>query len=120
MRCKPPQCSHDLTRTSREAHRQPESSTDASGVRSASVFAWMRLSASLPPYPRTCPSIAVVATLISQSESIRSQTAQSVKPAGVSRIGRRRQVIIPQVVLDELHLREGDLVEVTALGGRVS
>ena len=47
-------------------------------------------------------------------------TSQRAKPKGVSRIGQRRQVIIPQVVLDELHLRQGDLVEVTAQGGRVS
>jgi AbrB family looped-hinge helix DNA binding protein len=49
-----------------------------------------------------------------------SRTAQRAKPTGISRIGQRRQVIIPQVVLDELQLREGDLVEVTAHGGRVS
>jgi len=49
-----------------------------------------------------------------------SRTAQRSKPSGVSRIGQRRQVIIPRVVLDELQLREGDLVEVTAQGGRVS
>jgi len=47
-------------------------------------------------------------------------TSLRIKPAGVSRIGQRRQVVIPQVVLDELQLRAGDLVEVTAQGGRVS
>jgi AbrB family looped-hinge helix DNA binding protein len=49
-----------------------------------------------------------------------SRRAERAKPAGISRIGQRRQVVIPQVVLDELQLREGDLVEVTAQGGRVS
>jgi AbrB family looped-hinge helix DNA binding protein len=49
-----------------------------------------------------------------------SRTAQRAKPTGVRRIGQRRQVVIPRVVLDELQLREGDLVEVTAQRGRVS
>ena len=49
-----------------------------------------------------------------------SRTVQRPKPTGISRIGQRGQVIIPQVILDKLQLREGDLVEVTAQGGRVS
>lgn len=36
---------------------------------------------------------------------------------GLSRIGQRRQVVIPKVILDALHL---DIVEVTAQGGSVS
>jgi AbrB family looped-hinge helix DNA binding protein len=49
-----------------------------------------------------------------------NRTAERARPAGISRIGRRRQVVIPKVVLDQLQLRAGDLVEVTARGGRVS
>jgi antitoxin component of MazEF toxin-antitoxin module len=43
-----------------------------------------------------------------------------VKAAKVGRIGTRREVIIPRGVLDELRLREGDLVEISTLGGSVS
>jgi AbrB family looped-hinge helix DNA binding protein len=39
--------------------------------------------------------------------------------AAVSRIGQRRQVVIPKRVFDELHLRAGDFVEVSAKGGRL-
>lgn len=51
---------------------------------------------------------------------MRSQTNRGAKPVAVSRIGSRRQVVIPQVVLDELQLSEGDFLEVTAQAGRVS
>jgi AbrB family looped-hinge helix DNA binding protein len=37
----------------------------------------------------------------------------------VSRIGQRRQVVIPKSVFDSLKLREGDFVEVSAEGGRL-
>lgn len=38
----------------------------------------------------------------------------------VSRIGQRRQIVIPKVIFDELRLQEGDFMEVTAKAGRVS
>jgi AbrB family looped-hinge helix DNA binding protein len=41
------------------------------------------------------------------------------KPAALSRIGQRRQVVIPKAVFELLRLREGDFVEVTAEAGRV-
>jgi AbrB family looped-hinge helix DNA binding protein len=37
----------------------------------------------------------------------------------VSRIGQRRQVVIPKRVFDALKLRAGDFVEVSAEGGRL-
>jgi AbrB family looped-hinge helix DNA binding protein len=43
----------------------------------------------------------------------------SVKTAAVSRIGQRRQVVIPKRVFDALKLRAGDFVEVSAEGGRL-
>jgi len=43
----------------------------------------------------------------------------SVKTAVVSRIGQRRQVVIPKRVFDALKLRAGDFVEVSAEGGRL-
>jgi AbrB family looped-hinge helix DNA binding protein len=46
--------------------------------------------------------------------------AQRTKHTVVSRIGQRRQVVIPKAVFDELRLRPGDFVEVTAQGGSVS
>ena len=42
------------------------------------------------------------------------------KLRSTSRIGQRRQVVIPKAVLDELQLHEGDLLEVTAHAGCVS
>ena len=42
------------------------------------------------------------------------------KRTSVSRIGLRREVVIPKDVFDRLGLRKGDLVEVTAHAGRVS
>ena len=44
----------------------------------------------------------------------------SAKETAVSRIGQHRQVVIPKGIFDELHLREGDLMEVTAERGRVA
>jgi AbrB family looped-hinge helix DNA binding protein len=49
-----------------------------------------------------------------------SRNSQVPIPSGVSRIGRRREVVIPQDILDHLHLHEGDLVEVRSHGGRVT
>jgi AbrB family looped-hinge helix DNA binding protein len=37
----------------------------------------------------------------------------------VSRIGQRRQIVIPKRVFDALKLRAGDFVEVSAEGGRL-
>lgn len=42
------------------------------------------------------------------------------KRASLSRIGQRRQVVIPKEIFDRLRLREGDFVEVTVDDGRVS
>jgi len=39
---------------------------------------------------------------------------------GVSRIGQRRQVVIPKRVYDALHLQEGDFLEMTAERGRLA
>jgi AbrB family looped-hinge helix DNA binding protein len=38
----------------------------------------------------------------------------------VSRIGQRRQVVIPKKIFDELALVEGDFMEVTVENGRVA
>lgn len=43
----------------------------------------------------------------------------SVKPVDISRIGQRRQVVIPKRVFDALKLRTGDFVEVSAEGGHL-
>jgi len=40
--------------------------------------------------------------------------------AAVSRIGQRRQVVIPKAVFEALQLREGDFVEMTVERGRVA
>ncbi len=37
----------------------------------------------------------------------------------ISKLGQRRQVVIPQEICDELGLQEGDFVEVTSAEGRV-
>ena len=48
-------------------------------------------------------------------------TEPSEKTVGISRIGQRRQMVIPKSVFDELHLETGDFVEVTGEGsGRFS
>jgi AbrB family looped-hinge helix DNA binding protein len=43
----------------------------------------------------------------------------SAKPNEVSRIGQRRQVVIPKRVFDVLQLREGDFFEVTVERGNL-
>ena len=40
--------------------------------------------------------------------------------ASVSRIGQRRQVVIPKAVFEALRLREGDFVEMTVERGRLA
>lgn len=47
---------------------------------------------------------------------ISRQSAQ----APVSKIGQRRQVVIPKQVFDDLQLREGDFMEVTIEHGRLA
>jgi len=37
----------------------------------------------------------------------------------VSRVGKRRQIVIPKAVCEEVGLREGDFVEVSSRKGRV-
>jgi len=46
-------------------------------------------------------------------------SGNSVASAAVSRIGQRRQVVIPKRVFDALKLRTGDFVDVSAEGGRL-
>jgi len=46
-------------------------------------------------------------------------SGSSVASSVVSRIGQRRQVVIPKRVFDALKLRTGDFVEVSAEGGRL-
>jgi len=43
----------------------------------------------------------------------------AVNSTAVSRIGQRRQVVIPKRVFDALKLQAGDFVEVSAEGGRL-
>ena len=43
-----------------------------------------------------------------------------VGTAALSRIGQRRQVVIPKRIFDAMKLKEGDFMEVTAERGRVS
>jgi AbrB family looped-hinge helix DNA binding protein len=38
----------------------------------------------------------------------------------ISRIGQRRQVVIPKAVFDAMQLREGDFLEVTVERGRLA
>jgi AbrB family looped-hinge helix DNA binding protein len=49
---------------------------------------------------------------------VRNVTSAEGK-AALSRIGQRRQVVIPKAVFDSLGLEEGDFVEVVAEGRRV-
>jgi AbrB family looped-hinge helix DNA binding protein len=44
----------------------------------------------------------------------------ATRSAGVSRIGQRRQVVIPKQVFEALQLQEGDFVEVTVERGRLA
>jgi len=39
---------------------------------------------------------------------------------GVSRIGQRRQVVIPKAVFEALHLQKGDFLEMTVERGRLA
>lgn len=40
--------------------------------------------------------------------------------AGVSRIGQRRQVVIPKAIFEALELQEGDFLEITVERGRLA
>ena len=44
---------------------------------------------------------------------------KEVVSAPLSRIGQRRQIVIPKAIFEELRLQTGDLLEVTAKAGRV-
>ncbi len=44
----------------------------------------------------------------------------SAYPTAISRIGQRRQVVIPKAVFEALQLEEGDFVEVTVERGRLA
>ena len=46
-------------------------------------------------------------------------SGNAVPSTTVSRIGQRRQVVIPKRIFDALKLRAGDFVEVSAEGGRL-
>jgi bifunctional DNA-binding transcriptional regulator/antitoxin component of YhaV-PrlF toxin-antitoxin module len=47
--------------------------------------------------------------------------SRSAKASGISRIGQRREMVIPKTVFDELELARGDFVEITSDGaGRFS
>jgi AbrB family looped-hinge helix DNA binding protein len=44
----------------------------------------------------------------------------TTKRAALSRIGQRRQVVIPKAIFEAMQLKAGDVMEVTAERGRVS
>src|ERR1035438_1907113 len=48
------------------------------------------------------------------------QAERTAPTSAVSRIGQRRQVVIPKKIFDALALAEGDFMEVTAENGRVA
>jgi AbrB family looped-hinge helix DNA binding protein len=48
------------------------------------------------------------------------QVAGNAGLAALSRIGQRRQVVIPKKIFDAMRLKAGDFMEVTAESGRVS
>ncbi|MGA2327220.1 MAG: AbrB/MazE/SpoVT family DNA-binding domain-containing protein [Bryobacteraceae bacterium] len=48
------------------------------------------------------------------------QAAGNAGPAALSRIGQRRQVVIPKKIFDAMRLRPGDFMEVTVESGHVS
>ncbi|MGO9095302.1 MAG: AbrB/MazE/SpoVT family DNA-binding domain-containing protein [Bryobacteraceae bacterium] len=48
------------------------------------------------------------------------QAAGNAGLAALSRIGQRRQVVIPKKIFDAMRLKAGDFMEVTAERGRVS
>ena len=45
-----------------------------------------------------------------------NQLERSEKKVVISRIGQRRQMVIPQSIFDSLHLTMGDFVEITGNG----
>lgn len=47
-------------------------------------------------------------------------SARNSAHAGVSRIGQRRQVVIPKPIFEALRLQEGDFVEMTVERGRLA
>jgi AbrB family looped-hinge helix DNA binding protein len=49
-----------------------------------------------------------------------AQADSSARTGALSRIGQRRQVVIPKEVFDALALAEGDFTEVTAENSRVA
>jgi AbrB family looped-hinge helix DNA binding protein len=51
--------------------------------------------------------------------SVRSPAPTPNQSAAVSRIGQRRQVVIPKRLFEVLQLQEGDFVEVTVQRGRL-
>ena len=59
-----------------------------------------------------------------QLRSIRYAESMPVRNSerlpAISRIGQRRQVVIPKAVFEALQLREGDFVEMTVEHGRVA
>lgn len=44
----------------------------------------------------------------------------TTKRAELSRIGQRRQIVIPKAIFEAMQLKTGDVMEVTAERGRVS
>jgi AbrB family looped-hinge helix DNA binding protein len=45
--------------------------------------------------------------------NVKSHASTRRQPMPISKLGQRRQVVIPKEICDELGLREGDFVEVT-------
>ena len=44
--------------------------------------------------------------------TVKPQASMRRQPMRISKLGQRRQVVIPKEICDELGLREGDVVEV--------
>jgi AbrB family looped-hinge helix DNA binding protein len=49
-----------------------------------------------------------------------TQLERGETQGAISRIGQRRQVVIPKRIFDAMKLKEGDFMEVTTEAGRVS
>jgi AbrB family looped-hinge helix DNA binding protein len=49
----------------------------------------------------------------------KTDTPARRQPMPISRLGQRRQVVIPKEICNELGLKEGDFVEVTSMEGKV-
>jgi AbrB family looped-hinge helix DNA binding protein len=49
-----------------------------------------------------------------------TQGEEGGRLGAISRIGQRRQIVIPKRIFDAMKLKEGDFMEVTAAVGRVS